>query len=171
MDHQDFYNMSTADLQRATVTSAEMGRIITRYTSGQQAGAPAGDYLVEALLAQIAKMQVPKNCKFNVYSFSLFLNADEQGFVQQIVPQNADRKYLAAQMIHGAGMHVLFEEHNFNAERISLGTVGDGIITPLINRAVNIQGYEQFRVAPTNAVSVVMQGTSDTVTGIIIEGQ
>lgn len=172
---QDFYQLSTADLQRAAISGAEMGRIITHAIAMNQQG--DSSFLTGALLAQIAKMQVPKNCRVSVYPITVTFNADGQIFLQQIVPQNLERKFLAFQSLAGSGdtrIGALFEEQPVARQELTLDE-GNAVIVRSMRLDVAAgsgfsTGLTQMHITPSNAVSLVMKGVNATETILIIEG-
>lgn len=170
---QNFYDLTTADLQRAVVTQDALGRIITRYSqqAAQQGGQgmASNDYEITALLASIARNAVPANCRYNVYSASFDIQNNEPGFgyMQQMLPQNLARKYLAVEFqspinapatADYGNYSVLFEETNINGTDIFDPQTSNLLARSLrlIKGTLLVPGVMVFTPPPTNAVSIIV---------------
>lgn len=180
--NQNIYDMGTADLQRVAVTSEALSRIIAGYT--QQGGNP--DMEVTALLAQLLRDQVPKNCRYNVYPFA-FVNGLTTYQIFQVLPQNLNRKFLQIQFITSGNeavteAYVLFEEGP-NTPTATDQSIITRSLKAMPSSTIHLNSLNvydgsdsnelvtlEFSPAPSNAVSLVGLQTSGAITGIIIEG-
>lgn len=159
---QPGYAFSSADIIDPTrsngITNAMLQQIVTTQTSS---GATPPDSL--ALLAQMLLLMRRKNCNYTAYPFSLPAQS-----VQQILPQNTNRKALVISF-NNAAVGFLFEPSNANA--LDLSTQLPLLANYTSRSVIPISGLLIFdlNVAPSNPVTIV-NTNAFAVTGVILEG-
>lgn len=187
---QSFYDLSTADLQRAAIPKEVISRIITKYVQAAQAaagGAVNVDYNdnleVTALLAQLVKNNARAAVKYNIFPFSFVGGADvnNPASILQILPENPNRKFLAVQINNGSVVtnttyYMLFEEASITPQILDSNTYVNYTtramnITPSSPAGADIREPYFFSPAPTNAISIIgfAEGVENA-EGLIIEG-
>lgn len=101
-DMQNDYSLSTADLQRASISPDTVNRIIAQSVMQTQQSGQAPD--VTALLAAMLKTQAKASVKINSYPFTI-----ESNNCQQILPENPNRSFLIIQGFNSAIIFINFD--------------------------------------------------------------
>ena len=186
---QNCYDLATADVSRAEVTSDQIAHVIMRYqsTPGVNGGSAGGigqdssGLELAAILAGIFKKQVPVNCRYNVYSYYAQISGTGS-LILQLVPQNLNRKFLrfdsnAIENNPVEDTRLLFQESSVTQQDIvaeqwaSYQPQGVPCFQQDPTAHTNVSTPLVFSTPPTNAVSVLIRGNPDNfVQGILLEG-
>lgn len=171
---QSFYDLSTADLQKAAVSSDTLGRMILQYTQQNQITPGDNTSAITALLAQLIKNNQRSTVRYSAYPFSIPIDATFDKAMIQLLPDNPNRKFLIIQRASfGTGnnnnMRVLFQQTNSNLQYID-----NSAFKALIPSALLLPpGVTIFTMepAPINPISILVDGTLGSAAhGIVIEG-
>lgn len=157
------YDLASADLQRARISSEDLARIVVRATGGNPsnaAGVPVASDPVVSLLAQIALTQKRSNAKYAPLGFTLAAYTR-----YQILTENPLRTQLLIQNVGSGDLMVLF---------------GTGDVTPTVIASDQLLAQQAYAirivaggsfepyVSPTNPITLFTLATGTL--GVCIEG-
>ncbi len=150
---QNFYDLSTADLQKATITNEVLNRMIApSVISGEFPD-------TSALLASILKNQLKANSKYRIYPFSI-----TAGNWLQILPDNPDRTGLLVASLGGGDVSVLLEQTTITQAPLDAATLARAFV--LLG---SITTPFEFWSVPSNPVTIAAN-TGTGAIGVILEG-
>lgn len=157
------YDLASADLQRARISSEDLARIVVRATGGNPANAgavPVASDPVVSLLAQIALTQKRSNAKYAPLGFTLAAYTR-----YQILTENPLRTQLLIQNVGSGDLMVLFGTGDVNPTVIA----SDQLLAQQAYAIRIVAGgsFEPY-VSPTNPITIFTLATGTV--GVCIEG-
>lgn len=149
------YRFSAADLDRASISPDELGRIIL---------ASAADDPT-ALLAALLKSQTPMNSKYRPAPFSFTTYKK-----QMVLSENPKRNWLIVQNVGSGDLLIVFEDGPASVQDFSVAADSQQQLINLQTRALRVVagGYFEPLVPPKNAITLFTLNTATN--GVVIEG-